>query len=108
MSAERELKGPTVRCLRMIELLYGHVLDGLSNKELARLLQTSPVNVSRDAALLAECGWVQTLDNGRYALTVKPVALNKMYQLHLSDMSARAEEFNRRAEARARQYITED
>lgn len=105
--SDATLKGQTVRCLRILESLYGHVLDGLSNKELARMLATSPANISRDAALLAECGWIQTLDNGRYALTTKPVALNKLYQLHLADVTARADEFNRRAEARARQYTQE-
>lgn len=95
----------TIRCLRMIELLFSHVLDGMSNKELAAHLHTTPPNVSRDAALLAECGWLQTLPNGRYALTDKPISLNKIYQLHLDDIAARAGEFNRRAEARARQYL---
>lgn len=95
--------GQTARCLRIIELLCGHALDGMSNKELAAALQTSPANISRDVSLLNSLGWAETLENGRYSVTVKPLAVMRLYQLHISDVTARAEHFDRRISAKARQ-----
>lgn len=97
------LEGQTARCLRIIEKLCEHALDGMSNKELAAALDTSPANISRDVSLLASLGWAETMENGRYAVTLKPLALMRLYQLHIADVTARAEEFNRRIDARARQ-----
>lgn len=95
--------GQTGRCLRIIEKLCSHALDGMSNKELAAALQTSPANVSRDVDLLAGLGWAEKLENGRYAVTVKPLSIMRLYQLHIADVTARAEQFDRRIDARARQ-----
>lgn len=95
--------GQTGRCLRIVEHLCGHALDGMSNKELAAALRTSPANISRDVALLTALGWAETLPNGRYAVTVKPLAVMRLYQLHVSEVSARTEQLELRVEARARQ-----
>ena len=64
-SAARD--GQTGRCLRIIEQLCAHAIEGMSNKELVAALGISPANASRDMALLAELGWAETLPNGRYA-----------------------------------------
>ena len=101
MSAK--LDGQTARCLRILEKLCCHALDGMSNKELAAALKTSPANVSRDVDLLAALGWAEKLDNGRYAVTVKPLSIMRRYQLRVADVTARAVQFDRRIDARARQ-----
>lgn len=102
MSADNQ----TTRCLKMLEALFRRVLDGLSNKELAVLLGTSPANVTRDAGLLMDAGWVQKLDNGRFALTTRPVALMQCYQLYMADLAASADAFQRRVDAQARQMLS--
>ena len=38
------------RCLAVVELLFSHVLDGMSNKSIARQLGESEVNICRDGA----------------------------------------------------------
>ena len=48
--------GQTGRCLRIIEQLCAHALDGVSNRELTAALGISPAAASRDIALLAELG----------------------------------------------------
>ena len=97
--------GQTGRCLRIIEQLCAHAIEGMSNKELVAALGISPANASRDMALLAELGWAETLPNGRYAPTVKPLSVMRLYQLHVVDITARTEQLERRIDARARQMI---
>lgn len=95
--------GQTGRCFKIFEELCKHALDGMSNKELATALKTSPANISRDVDLLASLGWAEKLENGRYAVTIKPLSIMRLYQLHIADVTARAEQFDRRIDARARQ-----
>ena len=92
--SEKGKKGePVRRCLRIIELLVGHVADGMSNKELAQAGRTSAVNVSRDLALLESLGWVkQNEARARWSLTSKPLALFKAFEIAHAEMRARAEE----------------
>lgn len=101
--ASGHTSGQTGRCLRIIEKLCSHALDGMSNKELAAALSTSPANISRDVDLLASLGWAEKMDNGRYAVTVKPLSIMRLYQLHIADVTARAEHLERRIDAKARQ-----
>ena len=93
----------TGRCLRIVERLCQHALDGQSNKELAAALKTTPANISRDIALLADLGWADALPNGRYVVTHQPLSYFRLYKLHLEDVSNRADQFDRRVDARARQ-----
>ena len=102
MSAEHA--GKTKRCLRILEMLCVRALDGISNRELAAALRTSAANVSRDVALLASLGWAETLENGRYAVTAKPLAVLRGYEIHMQNAAARAKELDQRIEARARQF----
>lgn len=95
--------GQTGRCLRIIEQLCAHALDGVSNRELTAALGISPAAASRDIALLAELGWAEKLPSGRYAATVKPLSVMRLYQLHVDDVTARTDQLTRRIDARARQ-----
>lgn len=51
-----------VRVLKIVELLFQRVLDGLSNKEIADALGCSPSTICRDLAILESTGWVRRLE----------------------------------------------
>ena len=95
-----------VRLLRITETLFQAVLDGMSNKELSAATGYSPANISRDMQCLRAAGWAKKLDNGRWAVSERPVALLKVYQLHLSSFAERAREFDLRSTAQARQIAS--
>lgn len=94
-----------LRVLRLTEELFRAVVDGRSNKELVDATGYSPSNVCRDLRLLEEAGWVRHEDNGRWYLTEKPVALTKIYHLHLQEVAERSRNFDMRATATARQML---
>ncbi|WP_288230997.1 winged helix-turn-helix transcriptional regulator [uncultured Desulfovibrio sp.] len=94
-----------LRILKITEILFRAVLDGMSNKELATATGYSPSNISRDMRLLCEAGWARQLDNGRWAVSEKPVALMKMYQLYMNDLAERGRNFDLRVTAQARQML---
>lgn len=53
--------------LRCVEVLSGAAVQGMSNKDLAGALHTSPANVTRYLATLAEAGWARKDDaTGRF------------------------------------------
>ena len=101
----RQTDQAPLRLLRITEILFRAVLDGMSNKEIAAATGYSPSNVSRDMRLLLEAGWARQLDNGRWAVSEKPVALMKMYQLYMSDLAERGRNFDLRVTAQARQML---
>lgn len=94
-----------VRALRITETLFRSVLDGMSNKEIVSATGYSAANVCRDLQTLADAGWVRKLNNGRWAISEKPVALMKMYQLYMSDLAERGRNFEMRVTAQARQML---
>lgn len=94
-----------LRLLKITEVLFRAVLDGMTNKELAAATGYSPTNVSRDMQLLSEAGWAKRLDNGRWAISERPVALIKSYQLYMSDLAERGKNFDLRVTAQARQML---
>lgn len=63
------------RSWRIAELLVRRFSDGLSNSEIAEALGEIRSTVSRDLEVLKEEGLAHKLDNGRWALTLKPMAL---------------------------------
>lgn len=61
-----------LRALDMLEALSGHVVEGLSNKDLAAALLTRPEYVTRTAALLIAKGWVEKDESsGRFRVTTR-------------------------------------
>ena len=91
-----------MRVLRIAELLFGRILDGYSNKEIADTLGYSACNVSRDLETLRSVGWAEKLDTGRWALTTRPVALMRKYQDYMADLAARRDAFDARVQAQAK------
>lgn len=105
MGRPRTTDPAPLRVLKIVEALFGAVLDGMSNSELTANTGYSPSNVSRDLDFLRQAGWAYRMENGRWALTTKPVALMQTYQLYMSDLAGRGEAFNARVAAQARQLF---
>lgn len=66
------------RVLTAIELMAGKELDGVEPKQLAKELDTSPADVTRILANLAQAGWAERLPGNekRWRLHKKPVQLS--------------------------------
>ncbi|MGE4310266.1 ECF-type sigma factor [Desulfovibrio sp.] len=102
MARQDNKDNAAMRALRIAELLFGRILDGYSNKEIADTLGYSACNVSRDLELLRQSGWAEKLDTGRWALTTRPVALMRKYQDYMADLAARRDAFDARVQAQAK------
>jgi DNA-binding IclR family transcriptional regulator len=83
------------RSHRIVELLARQYFDGAANKELAEALHVSPVNISRDLAQLEALGYARKLENGRWSLTPKPVAVYQSFTTHYQNMQNRMAEAGR-------------
>ena len=91
------------RSHKIVELLAGRCFDGLTNKELAKALSTTPTNISRDLQALADLGYVQQLEVGRrWTLTARPLAVMHAYAQHLNAMQDRMASTTRNIEAGAK------
>lgn len=61
---------PVLRTLDMLEALSGHVIQGLTNKDLAEALRCPPPYVTRTADVLIGKGWVEKDEaTGRFRIT---------------------------------------
>lgn len=58
MATEKDAN-QTMRVLNLAEVLCGFVVLGISNKSLAALTKTTPVQVSKDIAYLITKGWAR-------------------------------------------------
>ena len=83
------------RSHRIVELLAGRYFDGAANKELAEELHTIAVNISRDLAQLERIGYARKLENGRWALTAKPLAVMQSFTTHYQNTQSRLAEAGR-------------
>ncbi len=91
------------RSHKIVELLAGRFFDGVSNKELAQALGTHPVNICRDLEVLAEIGYVKKLENGRWALTARPLGIMQAYTQQYETLQTRMNETTRSIMAYASQ-----
>lgn len=57
------------RVFEIVQLLYQNHIEGLTNKELARHLGTSEVNICRDLAVFEKYGWVSRGTNSSWRLS---------------------------------------
>ncbi|OJT38439.1 helix-turn-helix domain-containing protein [Serratia plymuthica] len=90
------------RTLRVLIALKGHTMTGLSNGELAKALNVSPANISRDLATLVEVGLAIQLDNGRYAHSIQMLQIATAHAEHMARMQARMNETTQRIMAGSR------
>ena len=103
---EQNANAAAARVLRILAILPGHALTGVSNKALAQALDTSPANISRALATMEREGFAQRLDNGLWGPSVKLLALCMAYAQHTDNIKRRAEELQAQALARAQQYLS--
>lgn len=85
----------TRRSHKIIEILATRYFDGLSNKELARAVGTSEVNICRDLKTLADIGYLKRAENGNWVLSPKPISIFFSYYNHYEKLKARMEETHR-------------
>lgn len=101
----RTADNATVRALKIVELLFRHVLDGLPNTIIAKTLGYTEASVCRDLALLAQMGWVIKYENGNYVISTKPAALMKYYDVYMGEYKSRSENFQNSVLAQVRQMM---
>ncbi len=90
------------RSHRIVELLAGRFFDGMSNSEIAEAIGTSRPNAARDLAVLEDMGLAHKLDNGRWALTIRTLAIYRAFAINHEQLQARMGESLRNIEAGAR------
>lgn len=89
------------RALRVLALLKGHTLNGLSNGEIAKALGESPVNITRALDVLMAEGFVSRLESGRYAHSITTLQIAQAHANEMDRASCRIQEINQRVAAGA-------
>ncbi|HFW3086954.1 TPA: helix-turn-helix domain-containing protein [Salmonella enterica subsp. enterica serovar Reading] len=84
------------RGLRILKALKGRSLNGLSNRELAKALGESEVNISRAIGTLVDEGMVQRLESGRYAPGMQLLYIAQAFSNEMATAQARIAELNQR------------
>lgn len=97
----QEKTNSTARALRIIKLLKGRSLTGLSNKEIAEALNENAVNISRATNILIDEGLVTKLDNGRFALGIQLLQIATAHANECNAAIDRVQQLNQRIAAGA-------
>lgn len=84
------------RGLRILKALKGKSLHGLSNKELAKALGESPVNITRSIEVLIAEDMVQRLETGRYAPGMQLLFIAQAFSNEMAIAQTRIAELNQR------------
>lgn len=84
------------RGLRILKALKGKSLHGLSNKELAKALGESPVNITRSIEVLIAEGMVQRLETGRYTPGMQLLFIAQAFSNEMAIAQTRIAELNQR------------
>ena len=84
------------RALRVLALLKGHTLNGLSNGEIAKALDETPVNITRALDVLTDEGFVTKLDSGRYAHSITTLQIAQAHANEMDRATCRIQEINQR------------
>lgn len=69
MSAPNYINAAQQRVLKILMLLAGHEMMGLTPGEIAKAVRTSASNVTRDLANLREAGYAEPLESGTWRIT---------------------------------------
>ncbi|OCG20050.1 IclR family transcriptional regulator [Gilliamella sp. App2-1] len=91
-----------IRILKVLKALKGYTLTGLSNGDIAKMINESPVNVTRALQTLIEEGLVIKLDNGLFAHSVQMLQIAQAHAIHITKMQDQITEMNQRITAGAR------
>lgn len=90
------------RTLRVLKALKGYTLTGLSNSDIAKMINESPVNVTRSLKTLIQEGLVIKLDNGLFAHSVQMLQIAQAHAIHINKMQDQITEITQRITASAR------
>ena len=91
------------RTLRILSALKGKSLHGVSNQELAKTCQLPASTVTRILSTMIDEGYVMQLDTGRYAMSVRMLAIAQAHADEMSRTIEKINELNQRVHAGARQ-----
>jgi DNA-binding IclR family transcriptional regulator len=91
-----------LRLLKIIKLLKGRSLTGLSHTEIAQALATPKPTISRDLATLVQEGFVTKLESDRYALSVAMLAIAEAHRMEMERARQRIQELEQRVGAASR------
>lgn len=84
------------RTLKVLKALKGYTLTGLSNGDIAKMIDESPVNVTRSLQTLIEEGLVIKLDNGLFAHSVQMLQIAQAHAVHIAQIQEQITEINQR------------
>ncbi|GBG03925.1 hypothetical protein AZSI13_32520 [Azospira sp. I13] len=85
------------RLCKVICLLAGNEFNGLAPSEIAKAVNVSPPNITRDLANLKEAGLAEQLpDTGRWRLGPKLVQIGLAFTAHLDKSRSRLDEMTNR------------
>ena len=90
------------RTLRIINVLKGKTLSGLSNTEIANATKIPAPTVSRILAAMVDEGFAVHLDNGRYALGIRMLQIAQSHTEEMDKGKIRIAELEQRVYAGSR------
>lgn len=96
-------KNLVARTLRILNVLKGKTLSGLSNTEIAAATKIPAPTVTRILAVMVEENFCMQLDNGRYALSVRMLGIAQAHADELDRGQTRMAELKHGVLASARQ-----
>ena len=96
-------KNLVVRTLRILNVLKGKTLSGLSNTEIAAATKIPAPTVTRILAVMVEENFAMQLDNGRYALSVRMLGIAQSHANEIERSQTKISELSQRVQAASRQ-----
>ena len=85
-----------LRVLKVFKALQGNTLYGLSNKEIADIVGTTPVNVVRDIEDLISEGFVERTYDGRFRYGIQVLKISRSHENEFKKMRAHLDEVEQR------------
>lgn len=84
------------RILKILKVMKGFTLTGISNGDIAKAIDESPSNVTRALQTLIDEGLVSKLDNGLFAHSIQMLQIAQAHANHIAKMHDRITEVNQR------------
>lgn len=84
------------RILKILKVMKGFTLTGISNGDIAKAIGESPSNVTRALQTLIDEGLVIKLDNGLFAHSIQMLQIAQAHANHIAQMHDRITEVNQR------------
>lgn len=100
------MSNSSIRTLKIIKVLAGQSLHGMTPSEIAKAIGDSNVNCHRSLQdLISEGFAVQYAHNQRYALSTACLAIATAYNLEMTQTQERIQSIQQRVNAQAYQYL---